>query len=234
MARILEILDSVLDEVRKRNPFELVLKGGTALAIHHLRDHRESEDLDFDADLKYLKRMPEIESYIVDILEETVRKGRLKGYEVKKKGFASTNRYHMNILLSTYKPHRTKIDLDFVQIPDNLEYEGKLGFYSAERMFVGKLLTYESRKELKDIYDIAHLLRSVEARGFKERKKVAELVNRVIESAGDEALATSYERLLDSIDLRFKNLRSKNVKSFLKRTLRELRVFRNELLKGKR
>jgi len=233
MARILEILDSVLDEVREYNPFGLVLKGGTALAIHHIKGHRESEDLDFDADRRYLNRVMEIESYLMSILDNTVRKGQIKGFELKKKGFASTERYHMNILLHTYKSHRTKIDLDFMELPDNLEYEGKLGFYTAERMFVGKLLTYGSRKELKDIYDIVHLLRLVEARGFKEREKVAELVHRVIESAGDNALVTSYERLLEAIDLRFKNLKSKNVKSFLIRTLRDLRVFRNELLKGR-
>jgi len=233
MARILKILDSILDEVRKSNPYGLVLKGGTALAVHHTSGHRESEDLDFDADREYLKRVPEIESYIAGILEETVRKGIIQGYEIKKKGFAATDRYHMNILLHTHKPHRTKIDLDFVQLPDNLEHEGELGFYSAERMLVGKLLTYESRRELKDIYDIAHLLRMVEARAFEKREKLAELVGRIIESIRDDALIKSYERLLESIDLRFKNLRSKNVKNFLERTRRDLWVFRNELLKAR-
>ena len=231
MARILEILDSILDEVRKSNPFGLVLKGGTALAVHHTSGHRESEDLDFDADRKYIKMVSEIESYIVGILDETVSKGKIQGYEIKKKGFAATNRYHMNILLHTHKPHRTKIDLDFVELPDNLEYEGKLGFYTAERMFVGKLLTYESRKELKDIYDIAHLLRLVEARAFEDRGKLAELVDKVIDRAGDDLLIMNYGKLLESIDLRFKKLRGKNVKSFLERTRRDLRVFRNELLK---
>lgn len=57
MPRILEILKSILDEIRKSNPFGLILKGGTALAIHHTSGHRESEDLDFDADLKYIKRV---------------------------------------------------------------------------------------------------------------------------------------------------------------------------------
>ena len=49
MTRILEILDRFLDGVRGNNPFRLVLKGGTALSLHHLPGHRESEDLDFDA-----------------------------------------------------------------------------------------------------------------------------------------------------------------------------------------
>lgn len=139
----------------------------------------------------------------------------------------------MNILLHTYKPHRTKVDLDFVELPDNLKYEGKLGFYTAERMFVSKLLTYESRKELKDIYDIAQLLRLVEARDFEERGKLAELVDRVIDGAGDDQLITSYKRQMENIDLRFKNLRRKNIQSFIERTCRDLRVFRNELLKGR-
>lgn len=233
MARILEILDSILDEVRKRNPFGLVLKGGTALAIHHTPGHRESEDLDFDAARGYLKRIQEIESYIVGILDKTVRKGKIQGYEIKKKGFAATERYHMNILLHTHKPHQTKIDLDFVELPDNLEYEGKLGFYTAERMFVGKLLTYESRKELKDIYDIAHLLRMLDARAFEDSEKLAELMDKVIEGAGDDQLIANYGKLLESIDLRFKNLRRKNVGRFIERTRRDLWVFRNELLKVK-
>ncbi len=233
MARILEILDSMLDEIRKSNPYGLVLKGGTALALHHAKGHRESEDLDFDAAVKYLKRVGEIESYLVDIFDETVRKGTLRGYEIKKKGFASTDRYHMNMVLHTHKPNRTKIDLDFVELPGNLEYEGELGFYTSQRMLVGKLLTYESRKELKDIFDIAHLVRLVREEDFGEREKVAELVERTIEITGDEALVDSYGKLLSSIDLRFKNLRRSDVRAFLKRTRRELRISRNQLLKGR-
>ncbi len=232
MARILEILDSMLDEVRESNPYGLVLKGGTALALHHTKGHRESEDLDFDADIKYMGRMNEIESYIVEIIEKTVRNGALRGYEIKKKGFASTNRYHMNMVLHTHKAHRTKIDLDFVELPEKMEYEGELGFYTSQRMLVSKLLTYESRKELKDIYDIAHLVRMVNAEDFDEPEKVAGLVERTIEITGDEALVDSYGKLLQRIDLRFKNLRRSGVKGFFKRTRRELRIFRNQLLKG--
>ena len=50
MVRILEILDKMLDKIRADNPYGLVLKGGTSLALHHLKGHRESEDLDFDVD----------------------------------------------------------------------------------------------------------------------------------------------------------------------------------------
>ncbi len=232
MVRILEILDTILDEIRRDNPYGLVLKGGTALAFHHLKKHRESEDLDFDVDEKYSNKAGDIAKYITQILEKLVNEGTMKSYAIRKMGMASTNRFHMNITLTSYKQFHTKIDLDFVEFPENLEFEGELGFYSTERMFVAKLLTFESRKELKDLYDISHLVRIVEPGSFEKKRKLGALVERVIGIMKIGDLESSYGKLLGNIDLRFKNLKEKNVGPFLVKTERVLRKFRNELLKG--
>lgn len=45
MTRTIELLNLYLNNIRGNNPYKLVLKGGTALAVHHLKGHRESEDL---------------------------------------------------------------------------------------------------------------------------------------------------------------------------------------------
>ena len=231
MARITELLDSILQELRKYNPYGLVLKGGTALAIHHLNNHRESEDLDFDIDKKYFEEVEEVAEFIIGILDSVVKKGILKSYEIRKKGLASTSRYHMNLTLVTYKPIYSKIDLDFVELPVNLEYEGELGFYSTERMFVGKLLTYASRKGLKDFYDVSHLLKRVEPASFEKQEKLASLIDKVIDITGEEHLILSYKTTLRNIDLRFYDLKETNLESFIERTIRQMRTFRNELLK---
>ena len=60
MTRILEILKEFLEEVEKENPFNLVLKGGTALSLYYLNHHRESEDLDFDTEKHFLKDCQEL------------------------------------------------------------------------------------------------------------------------------------------------------------------------------
>ncbi len=69
MTRILEILEKFLREVEKNNPFNLVLKGGTALSIYYLNHHRESEDLDFDAPKDLANKYKEIENYLITILK---------------------------------------------------------------------------------------------------------------------------------------------------------------------
>lgn len=231
VVRILVILDKVLDELRRSNPYDLVLKGGTALAIHHLNDHRESEDLDFDVDQRYFGEAEQISVYLAGILDSLVHRGFLQSYTIRKKGFASTNRYHMNLTLETHKQFYSKIDIEFTDLPDDLEYEGELGFYRLERMLVGKLLAFVSRKELKDIYDISYLLKKVEASSFDKPDKLANLVNSVIEILGDSELIRSYRSVLGNIDLRFHSLKERNVHSFIERTVKALRIFMNELKK---
>ena len=52
MTRLMEILMKIIEEIEKYNPYGLIFKGGTALSILYLNQHRKSEDLDFDVDIK--------------------------------------------------------------------------------------------------------------------------------------------------------------------------------------
>lgn len=231
MTRILDILEAVLEQIKKDNPYGLVLKGGTALALHHLNRHRESEDLDFDLDRSYLDKTEDVAAFIINILNQLERESFLKTYIIRKQGMASTNRYHMNLTLETYKPFYTKIDFDFVDLPNELEYDGKLGFYTIERMFVAKLLTFAARKELKDFYDISGLVRNIDKTAFNKPEKLAKLIGTVVEISEDDKLVASYRKTLREIDLKFKNLKESNLASFTAKTQRDLRIFRNELQK---
>jgi len=80
MTHILTILEEFLKEMEKNNPYQLVIKGGTALSLFYLNHHRESEDLDFDADLSYLKEYEKIEAYFVSILEQLRQNHVLKNF----------------------------------------------------------------------------------------------------------------------------------------------------------
>ena len=137
----------------------------------------------------------------------------------------------MNIALITYKTHLSKIDIDFVDISQNLEYENQLRFYTSERMFVAKLLTFQSRKGFKDIFDSYYLLQKIEPSSFEKPEKLAQLIDNVLDILNDKALITSYKKGFRSIDLRFQNLKEHQIESFIKKSQRELRVFRNQLLK---
>ena len=67
--KILGVLKVFCKEVEKDNPFNLVLKGGTALALYYF-NHRESKDLDLR--FKNLK-----ESQLSKFLKTTMRKLRI-------------------------------------------------------------------------------------------------------------------------------------------------------------
>ena len=56
----MDIIKQIIHKMTLSNPFEMILKGGTALAYHHLDWHRESEDLDLDAPSKYKENIGEI------------------------------------------------------------------------------------------------------------------------------------------------------------------------------
>ena len=118
--KILEILEEFLKEVEKDNPFNLVLKGGTALSLYHLNHHRESEDLDFDTEKHFLKDFKRIEEYLSNILDKLKQKGIIVEYKITKSGFAATERYHIKIELKTHKTYSTKIDIEFLDLPKNL------------------------------------------------------------------------------------------------------------------
>lgn len=230
MAKTIDLLNRYLDVVRMNNPYKLVLKGGTALAIHHLKGHRESEDLDFDVDTSFKGQVDEIVDYLIDNFRKMVIEGSIRDFRVMKKDMAATLRYHMSIILFTHKEIHTKIDLDFVDIPPNLEYEGELGFYSRERMFVGKSIAFIGRKEFKDLFDIAHLLKIIDPDSFPEPVKLSALIDDVISILEKEEIITSYQKAFRNIDMHFKGLKEHQVKGFVEKTIRHLRSFRNMLL----
>src|SRR3989344_4006458 len=157
MARILDILEEFLQEIQKNNPYKLIAKGGTVLSLFYLNHHRESEDLDFDTTLDK-SQYKNIESYFISILEHLKKKEILKAYHKGKSGLAATNRYHINLVLETYKEFQTKVDVDFVKPTKNIKKKGALFYYPLERLFVGKCITFINRKEFKDIYDIKYIL----------------------------------------------------------------------------
>ncbi|MBI2137880.1 nucleotidyl transferase AbiEii/AbiGii toxin family protein [Candidatus Woesearchaeota archaeon] len=230
MAGILEILGEFLKEIEKDNPYRLIGKGGTILALLHLGAHRESEDLDFDTATDK-SRHREIESYFLGLLERLKQNGVIKDYHKGKSGMAATNRYHMKLELETHKTFYTKIDVDFIGKTDNLKMKGKLRYYSLERLFVGKAVAFVSRTEFKDIYDIAHMLGKIDIESFRNNKNVIELLDSLIESVQKKDALALYKAAFRNVDLHFKDVKEHDTEKFVANLIRDLRVLRNRLCK---
>ena len=231
MARILGILEEFIKQVEGGNPFNLVLKGGTALSLYYLNHHRESEDLDFDAPQNLIKEYKKIERYFIGILEDLKQEQTIKDYKISKSGFASTNRYHIKLELETYKTYYTKIDVDFAELPKNLIKRKALNLYSAERIFVTKAVTYLNRREFKDIYDLSCLIKKIDYRLFKKKENAAELIREVIQAMQEEDVKKSYRLAFKNVDLRFKDLKESELGQFLKKTAKRLHILANKLNK---
>ena len=229
MAKILDVLHEILKEVEKENPFNLVLKGGTALSIYYLNHHRESEDLDFDVEQNQIHNYKEIKKYLVDILERLKQKKTINEYKITKEGFASTNRYHIKLVLKTHKPFYTKIDVDFVELPKKLIKKGHLNFYTTERIFIAKAATFVDRKEFKDIYDLAYLLKKIDYNVFRKNKNVIVLLQKVISVAQTEDMKKLYKAAFRNVDLKFKDLKESQIDSFVGRFVRDFRILINKL-----
>ena len=229
MTRILSILDEFIKEIQQHNPYKLVLKGGTALSLFYLNRHRESEDLDFDSDISNLKRYKEIEKYFIGILNELKKRHILKHFKLGKSGLASTNRYHMKIELETYKTFQTKIDVDFVKLPNKLERKGKLYFYSKERIFITKMITFINRKEFKDLYDISYLLPRVNINKFIHNLNVVRLIEKLLKIIEREDILKLYKYAFRNVDLRFRDLKQSQVDNFVSKLMRNLRILRNKI-----
>ncbi|MCK5774005.1 MAG: nucleotidyl transferase AbiEii/AbiGii toxin family protein [Thermoplasmata archaeon] len=229
MSRLMNILKLIIKEIEKGNPHSLILKGGTALSYYHLNGHRDSEDLDFDAPEKERGNIEQIISWFNEILIRVQKDGHIKDFKVLKSSFSRADRYHMRISLMTHKENSTKIDIDFRPITGHLEYNGELAFYSREGMLVSKLVTYRSRKTLKDIYDIHHLLKVVDSSRYENRSDLQVLLGEVIAILEDDELEKNYRSAFQNIDLKFKYLKERDLRSFKDRTLRDLKIFRNRL-----
>jgi predicted nucleotidyltransferase component of viral defense system len=229
--RIIEILNEFTKEIEKNNPFGLVLKGGTALSLYYLNHHRESEDLDFDADLKMKSRITDIENYIICILKKLKERGTISDYRIGKKGFASTERYHMKLELITHKTYYSKLDIDFVKLPEKLKNAGELKLYLPERIFISKIVTFIDRQELKDLYDVGFLIDKIDPNIFK--KEVIELLARFIELLEKEELQKEFRFALRNTDLRFKHLNEAEIKQFAEKTKKEVQLLMNKVRKPK-
>lgn len=228
MVKILDILEEFLQEIEKNNPYKLIAKGGTILSLFYLNHHRESEDLDFDTTVDK-NQHKNIESYFLAILERLKKKGTLKSYRKGKSGLAATNRYHINLVLETYKEFYTKIDVDFVKPIKNLKKKGSLFYYTLERLFIGKLITFINRKEFKDIYDIKHMLPKIDIKTFRNNPHVIALVDNLINTIQNEDIVSLYKKTFRNVDLRFKDLKESEIKNFIAKLIRDLRIFKNKI-----
>ena len=228
MAKILDILQQFLNEIEKDNPHKLIGKGGTILSLIYLDRHRESEDLDFDTALDK-SSYKEIEAYFISILEKLKSKGLIENYAKGKSGLAATNRYHMNIVLETYKTFHTKIDVDFVEPTKTLNKKGEFLYYPIERLFIGKLITFTDRKEFKDLYDIAHIIPKLDLKIFKNNPNVPKLIDDAIKAIESEDVVPLYKRAFRNVDLRFKSLKESEIENFVKKLVRDLRVVKSKI-----
>lgn len=228
MAKILDILHEFIREIEKDNPHKLIGKGGTILSLFYLDRHRESEDLDFDTTAERGK-YGEIEAYFISILEQLKGKGLIKSYAKGKSGLAATNRYHMNIALETHKTFHTKIDVDFVEPAKSLEKKGEFFYYTIERLFIGKLITFTGRKEFKDLYDISHMMPKIDLKVFKGNPNVGALIDDALNTIETSDIVSLYKKAFRNVDLRFKSLKESEIEGFVQKLTRDLRVLKNKI-----
>ncbi len=229
MVKIMELLNKIIEKMENNNPYELVLKGGTALAILYLNHHRESEDLDFDADVKYLDDHMGIRDYFIGIFEDLKEDGIIDDFIVGKSGLAKTNRFHMKIQFISYNSFKTKLDIDFVKLSDKLKHQGELLFYSIERMFISKVITFTERQEFKDFIDIAYMIPKIDFGVYENKGKLAELLERMIESVDEKTLLKRYDTITRNVELKIKGLRRGEISRLIERTFRDIRVAINVL-----
>ncbi len=229
MAKLLAILQKFLEEIERHNPHKLVLKGGTALSLYYFNHHRESEDLDFDADLSEKHNYKEIQNYFADILQKLMDDKVIKDFRIKKHGFAATEMYHIKIELETYKIYETKIDVNFVEIPKNIEKIDHLYLYPVERIFITKMITFCSRKEFKDLYDLSYVIKKINLEVFAGNKNVLELIDELIAIVESENMMSLYKQAFRNVDLLFKNLKESQVEKFVGKLVRDIKILRNKL-----
>lgn len=225
----MELLSKVIEQMEKGNPYKLVFKGGTALSILYLDHHRESEDLDFDVDIRYLDDYTGIQDYFIGIFEGLKKQNVIKDYRIGKTGLAKTNRFHMKIQFISYKTFQTKLDIDFVKTSSKLKHRGELLFYSIERMFISKVITFTERQEFKDFIDIAYMLPKIDFTVFDNKKKLAELLQRLIDTVDEKILIKRYDLMSRNVDLKIRGLRKREIYRLIARTFREIRVVINVL-----
>jgi predicted nucleotidyltransferase component of viral defense system len=229
MVKLMEILIKIIEQIENNNPYGLIFKGGTALSLLHLNHHRESEDLDFDVDIKYLENYTEIQDYFIRIFEDIKNQKIIRNYKLGKTGLASTNRFHMKIQFELHKTFQTKLDIDFIKPPENLKHRGELFYYSLERMFISKVITFTSRQEFKDFIDIAFILPKIDLKVFENKIKLAKLLEKLINTIDEKSLIERYNLINKNVDLKIKGMRKGEINKLIARTFRDIRAAINIL-----
>jgi predicted nucleotidyltransferase component of viral defense system len=225
----MEILTKIVEHIENDNPYGLIFKGGTALSLLHLDHHRESEDLDFDMDEKYLENYKDIQKYFQKIFEDLKKQNIIQDYRIGKSGLASTNRFHMKIQFILHRPFQTKLDIDFVKSPVNLKQKGKLFYYSFERMFISKVITFTARREFKDFIDIAFMLPKVDFNIYDNKLELSNLLQKLIDTINERSLIERYNFISKNVDLKIKGMRRGDINKMIVRTFRDIRATINVL-----
>ena len=230
---IISLLREILKEIEKDNPYDLIGKGGTILAIYHL-NHRDSQDLDFDCLTK--NRDKDFETYFRLIFDKVTKEHKLK-YRVKKTSFSGKGRFHMNVIFSTYKDlPTTKMEVNFIdRLPDDLITSGEIKFYPLEHLFFQKLKATIDRREIKDLIDIGSALKSKEPMLDYKKLEVYENAIALIDGAISvienlEKNPKEWKEELATTELKL-DINEKNFLQFMNKTKTELHKLKNYIKK---
>ena len=96
-------------------------------------------------------------------------------------------------------------------------------------MFITKLVTFISRKEFKDLYDVSHLAEKIELSQFKEKKNIIQLIQDSIQTIQQEDIQKMFKLAFRNIDLKFKNLKEPHLRKFTEETINKLRIIINKI-----
>lgn len=221
---IISLLRELLKEIERDNPFGLIGKGGTVLAIYHL-NHRDSQDLDFDCLTE--NKDKDFEAYFKSIFDRVIKNHKLK-YKVNKTSFSGTGRFHMGVTFSTYKDlEPTKMEINFIdRLPNDLITLGEFKFYSLEHLFIQKLKASADRGEIKDLIDIGSALNSKEptldVKKLKKCEDIFSLIEKAISTIEKlEQDPKGWKEEFATIQLKF-DINEKNFPQFIKKTKTEL------------
>ncbi|MEE9150468.1 MAG: nucleotidyl transferase AbiEii/AbiGii toxin family protein, partial [Thermoplasmata archaeon] len=102
-------------------------------------------------------------------------------------------------------------------------------FYSMERTFISKVITFTERQEFKDFIDIAYMLPKIDFTVYDNKMKLAELLQRMIESVDEKSLIARYDLMSRNVDLKIRGLRKGEILKLIARTFRDIRVAINVL-----
>ncbi|MBI5797936.1 nucleotidyl transferase AbiEii/AbiGii toxin family protein [Candidatus Woesearchaeota archaeon] len=229
ISNIISLLREILKEIEKDNPYGLIGKGGTILAIYHL-NHRDSQDLDFDCLTK--NKDKDFETYFKSIFDKVTKEHKLN-CRVNKTSFSATGRFHMNVIFSTYKDlPPTKMEVNFIdKLPNDLITLGEMKFYPLEHLFFQKLKATIDRREIKDLIDIGSALKSKEPMLDYKKLETYENILTLIDGAISiieklEKNPKEWKEELATTELKF-DINEKNFPQFMNKTKTGLHRLKN-------